>query len=166
MTPRIDPAEYALGLLDGADLAEARRLEERDPAFASEVRALVGVGARLTALEADEWESRSEKLSVHFPYLFVTMGRACLLGAMHREPAAKFIPGAPCSSECRKYAVEFRLPVPGENGAEKDLLNLGNAYYHAVPSSVAGRILGRISSSRKVDRIVVTVPSDGHGWRK
>lgn len=57
MTPRIDPAEYALGLLDGADLAEARRLEERDPAFASEVRALVGVGARLTALEADEWDA-------------------------------------------------------------------------------------------------------------
>jgi len=57
MTPRIDPAEYALGLLDGADLAEARRLEERDPAFAAEVRALVGVGARLTALEGDEWDA-------------------------------------------------------------------------------------------------------------
>ena len=57
MTPRIDPAEYALGLLDGADLAEARRLEESDPAFAAEVRALGGVGARLSALEADEWDA-------------------------------------------------------------------------------------------------------------
>jgi hypothetical protein len=84
---------------------------------------------------------------------------------MHSEPAAKFVPGAPCRSECRKYAVEFRLPVPGENGAEKYLLNLGNAYYHAVPSSVTGRILGRISSSRRVDRIVFTVPPDGNGWR-
>lgn len=119
----------------------------------------------LQPLEADEWESRPEKLSVHFPYLFVTMGRACLLGAMHGGPAAKFVPGAPCREECRKYAVEFRLPAPGENGAEKNLLNLGNAYYHAVPSSVTGRILGRISSSRRVDRIVFTVPPDGNGWR-
>ena len=51
MTPRIDPAEYALGLLEGSHLAEAQRLEASDPAFAAEVRALVGVGARLTALE-------------------------------------------------------------------------------------------------------------------
>jgi hypothetical protein len=112
----------------------------------------------LQPLEADEWESRSEKLSIHFPYLFVTMGRACLLGSMHRESAEKFVPGAPCRSECREYAVEFRVPVPGGNGTEKDLLNLGNAYYHAVPPSVAERILGRISTSRQVDRIVLTIP--------
>ncbi len=122
-----------------------------------------GIGRRevdpfLQPLEADEWENRSEKLSVHFPYLFVTMGRACLLGAMHREPAEKFVPGAPCLSECRKYAVEFRLPVPGGNGAGKNLLNLGNAYYHAVPSSVIERILGLLPSHRQVDRLVVTVP--------
>ena len=55
MTSRIDPAEYALGLLDGVDLAEARRLEASDPAFAAEVRALSAVGARLSTLEADEW---------------------------------------------------------------------------------------------------------------
>jgi hypothetical protein len=120
----------------------------------------------LQPLEADEWENRSEKLSVHFPYLFVTMGRACLLGAMHRDPAEKFVPGAPCRSECRKYTVEFRLPVPGGNGAGKNLLNLGNAYYHAVPSSVTERILGFLPSRRQVDRIVVTVPADGHGWQK
>ena len=53
----IDPAEYALGLLDGADLAEARRREAEDPAFASEVRALAQVGTRLDALEADEWDA-------------------------------------------------------------------------------------------------------------
>jgi hypothetical protein len=120
----------------------------------------------LQPLEADEWENRSEKLSVHFPYLFVTMGRACLLGAMHRDPAEKFLPGAPCRSECRKYTVEFRLPVPGGNGAGKNLLNLGNAYYHAVPSSVTERILGFLPSRRQVDRIVVTVPTDGDGWHK
>jgi len=130
-----------------------------------------GIGRRevdpfLQPLEADEWENRSEKISVHFPYLFVTMGRACLLGAMHGEPAERFAPGAPCRLECRKYAVEFRLPVPGGNGAVKNLLNRGNAYYHTVPPSVTERILERLSSSRQVDRIVVTVAADGHGWRK
>jgi hypothetical protein len=130
-----------------------------------------GIGRRevdpfLQPLEADEWGCRSEKISVHVPYLFVTMGRACLLGAMHRDPGEKFVPGAPCRSECRAYAVEFRLPVPGGSGEVKHLLNRGNAYYHAVPSPVLGRILGRLPSSRQVDRVVVTVPADPHGERK
>jgi hypothetical protein len=145
---------------------EARAALCRSGELAPGFRALMeryGIGRRevdpfLQPLEADEWENRSEKVSVHFPYLFVTMGRACLLGAMHGEPAEKFVPGAPCRSECRKYAVEFRLPVPGGNGAEKNLLSLGNAYYHAVPSSVTERILGQVPSRRQVDRIVVTVP--------
>jgi len=113
----------------------------------------------LQPLEEREWEDRTEKLAVHLPYLFVTMGRACLLGAMHRGAAGKFVPGAPCRSECRKYAVEFLLPVPGESGAGKPLLNLGNAYYHAVPPSVAERILGLLPSRPQVDRIVFTVPA-------
>lgn len=113
----------------------------------------------LQPLEEREWEDRTEMLSVHFPYLFVTMGRACLLGAMHREAAGKFVPGAPCRAECRKYAVEFLLPVPGESGAGKRLLNLGNAYYHAVPPSVAGKIMDLLPSRPRVDRIVVTVPA-------
>ena len=154
----------------GAARAALCRSGELAPGF----RALMeryGIGRRevdpfLQPLEADEWENRSEKLSVHLPYLFVTMGRACLLGSMHREPADKFIPGASCRSECRKYAVLFRLPVPGGNGAEKNLLNLGNAYYHAVPPSVTGRILGLLPSRRQVDRIVVTVPAGAHGGRK
>lgn len=53
----IDPAEYALGLLEGPELAEARRREAQDPAFAAEVRALAQVGTRLDALEADEWDA-------------------------------------------------------------------------------------------------------------
>jgi hypothetical protein len=130
-----------------------------------------GIGRReidpfLQPLEEGEWEDRREKLSIHLPYQFVTMGRACLLGAMHRESTGKFIPGASCRSECRKYAVEFRLPVPGGNGAGKHLLNRGNAYYHAVPSPVTERILGLLPSRRQVDRIVVTVPDDGRGGRE
>ena len=40
MTRRIDPAEYALGLLEGADLAAGATPRGEDPAFAAEVRAL------------------------------------------------------------------------------------------------------------------------------
>jgi hypothetical protein len=130
-----------------------------------------GIGRReidpfLQPLEEGEWEDHPSMLSIHLPYQFVTMGRACLLGAMHREATGRFIPGASCRLECRKYAVEFRLPVAGGNGAGKSLLNRGNAYYHAVPASVTERILGRLPFRRQVDRIVVTVPDDGRGGRK
>lgn len=54
---RVDPAAYALGLLEGEDLLEARRLEAEDPAFAAEVRSFGQVGARLDALQADEWDA-------------------------------------------------------------------------------------------------------------
>ena len=79
MTPRIDPAEYALGLLDGTDLAEARRLEASDPAFAAEVRALSGVGARLNALGADEWDQAGP------PPLRVDTAPAAVSGAQPRR---------------------------------------------------------------------------------
>jgi hypothetical protein len=145
------------------------RSGERAPGF-RDLMERYGIGRReidpfLQPLEVDEWENRAGKLSVHFPYLFVTMGRACLLGAMHREPVEKFVPGAPCRTECRKYAVEFRLPDPGGGGAEKNLLSLGNAYYHAVPPFVLERILGLLPSCRQLDRIVVTVPAGAAGDR-
>ncbi len=56
MTWSIDPAHYALGLLDGCDLARARQLKERNLAFAAESRALAAVSARLSTLDADEWD--------------------------------------------------------------------------------------------------------------
>lgn len=126
-----------------------------------------GIGRReidpfLQPLEDAEWEDRTEKLSVHLPYLFVTMGRSCLLGAMHREREDKFIAGAPCRSECRAYAIEFRFPDPAGNDEGKRLLELGNALYHAVPQPVLERILAHIPVRGKLDRIVLTLPvADG-----
>ena len=111
----------------------------------------------LQPLEEDEWEGRGERLSVHLPYQFVTMGRACLPAAMHRDATGKFVPGGPCRSECAKYAVEFRVPVPGGNGAGRHLITLGNALYHAVPPHVTERVLARLPSAGRVDRVVVTV---------
>jgi hypothetical protein len=130
-----------------------------------------GIGRReidpfLQPLEEDEWEGRGEWLSVHLPYQFVTMGRGCLPAAMHLEGKGKFVAGGPCRTECTKYAVEFRVPVPGGNGAGRHLLSLGNALYHAVPPHVSERVLARLPSRERVDRVVVTVPPDGRGWRK
>jgi hypothetical protein len=123
-----------------------------------------GIGRReidpfLQPLEEDEWEGRGERLSVHLPYQFVTMGRGCLPAAMHREGKGKFVAGGPCGTECAKYAVEYRVPVPGGNGTGRHLLSLGNALYHAVPPHVSERVLSRLPSRGRVDRIVVTIPT-------
>ena len=123
-----------------------------------------GIGRReidpfLQPLEEDEWEGRGERLSVHLPYQFVTMGRGCLPAAMHAEGKGRFVAGGPCRSECAKYAVEFRVPVPGGNGAGRHLLALGNALYHAVPPHVVERVLARLSPREGVDRVVVAVPA-------
>jgi hypothetical protein len=138
------------------------RSGELAPGF-RELMRRYGLGRReidpyLQPLEEAEWEDRTEKLSVHLPYLFVTMGRSCLPGAMHREREDKFIPGAPCRSECRSHAIEFQLPDPGGNGGGKRLLGLGNAFYHAVPPTVMERILALLPARRSVDRIVLTLP--------
>ena len=138
------------------------RSGELAPGF-RELMKRYGLGRReidpyLQPLESAEWEDRTEKLSVHLPYLFVTMGRSCLPGAMHREKADRFVPGAPCRSECRSHAIEFQLPEPGGNGGGKRLLGLGNAIYHAVHPPVVERILALIPSLRSVDRIVLTLP--------
>ena len=111
----------------------------------------------LQPLEEDEWEGRDERLSVHLPYQFVTMGRGCLPAAMHGEGKGRFVAGGPCRTECAKYAVEFRVPIPEGNGAGRRLLSLGNALYHAVPPHVVERVLARLSSRERVDRVVVAV---------
>lgn len=123
-----------------------------------------GIGRReidpfLQPLEGDEWEGRGERLSVHLPYQFVTMGRGCLPAAMHVGGNGRFVAGGPCRTECAEYAVEFRVPVPGGNGAGRHLLSLGNALYHAVPPHVVERALARLSSRERVDRVVVAVPA-------
>jgi hypothetical protein len=125
-----------------------------------------GIGRReidpfLQPLEEDEWGGRDERLSVHLPYQFVTMGRGCLPAAMHGEGKGRFVAGGPCRTECAKYAVEFRVPVPGGNGAGRHLLTLGNALYHAVPPHVVERVLAGLSSRARVDRVVVAVPAAG-----
>lgn len=125
-----------------------------------------GIGRReidpfLQPLEEDEWEGRGERLSVHLPFQFVTMGRGCLPAAMHGKGKGKFVAGGPCLKECAKYAVEFRVPGPGGNGAGRHLLSLGNALYHAVPPHVSERVLARLPSGGRVDRIVVTVATVG-----
>lgn len=113
----------------------------------------------LQPLEEDEWGGHGERLSVHLPYQFVTMGRGCLPAAMHQEGKGRFAAGSPCRTECAKYSVEFRVPVPGGNGAGRHLLSLGNALYHAVPPHVSERALALLPSRARVDRIVVTVPA-------
>jgi hypothetical protein len=117
----------------------------------------------LQPLEDAEWEDRTERLSVHLPYLFVTMGRSCLLGSMHRERKDKFLAGAPCRMECRAHAIEFRFPDPAGSGEGKRLLELGNALYHAVPQTVMDRILALVPVRRNLDRIVLTLPVAGGG---
>lgn len=125
-----------------------------------------GIGRReidpfLQPMEEEEWEGRDERLSIHLPYQFVTMGRSCLPAAMHQEKKERFLADGPCRTECAKYAVEFRVPVPGGNGAGRHLLSLGNALYHAVPPHVAEGVLSRLAVRKRVDRVVVAVPATG-----
>jgi hypothetical protein len=141
------------------------RSGELAPGFRT-LMARYGIGRReidpfLQPLEEAEWEGRGERLSVHLPYQFVTMGRGCLPAAMHAEEKGKFVAGGPCRTECAKYAVEFRVPVPGGNGAGRHLLSLGNALYHAVPPHVSERVLARLPSGGRVDRIIVTFMTGG-----
>ena len=117
----------------------------------------------LQPLEEEEWRGRPERISVHLPYLFVTMGRSCLLGAMHRERKEMFAPGGPCRMECRGHSVEFQLPDPGGKGEGKRLLALGNGFYHEVPPQVVDRILDRLSAHPQADRVVLSRLASGGG---
>jgi hypothetical protein len=117
----------------------------------------------LQPLEEEEWQGRPERVSVHLPYLFVTMGRSCLLGAMHRERTEMFAPGGRCRMECRGHTVEFQLPDPGGKGGGKRLLALGNGFYHEVPPPVVERLLARLSAHPQADRVVLSRLAAGGG---
>lgn len=113
----------------------------------------------LQPLPEEEWEGRPESLSVYLPYLFVTMGRSCLLAAFGRNRENMFVPGAECLRECRRYAVEFQIPDVGGAGRGTRLVQLGNAVYHALPAPDIERVVARVARSGRADRIVVTIPA-------
>jgi hypothetical protein len=104
-----------------------------------------------------EWRGCSESITVHLPYLFVTCGRACLVGGRGRERRDKFVPGGDCAFECRTEAIE--LEVPAGDGRSTRLLSLGNGLYHAVPPATASRHLEDLAPVRPVDRVVLLVPA-------
>lgn len=56
MSERIDPGEYLLGELSGAQLAEAERLLREDESFRAEVERLRPVVSRLEELPPQAWE--------------------------------------------------------------------------------------------------------------
>ena len=112
----------------------------------------------LQPLEESEWGRGPERLSLHLPYLFVTMGRSCLPGSMHLPREDRFVAGASCQFECRRHAIEFRLPGAAGNGGGKRLIGLGNGFYHAVSPHVVDRLLAAIADRPGVDRIVLALP--------
>jgi hypothetical protein len=104
-----------------------------------------------------EWRGGAERLSLHLPYLFVTCGRACIVGGRGRPRQDKFIPGGDCGFECRGEAIE--LDVPAGDARRTRLLALGNALYHPIPSKTASRHLDELAPARPVDRVVLLVPA-------
>jgi hypothetical protein len=104
-----------------------------------------------------EWRGCSERLTLHLPYLFVTCGRACLVGGRGRDRREKFVPGGDCGFECLTDAIE--LEVPGGDGRSARLLALGNGLYHAVPAATASRHLEDLAPALPVDRVVLLVPA-------
>lgn len=151
------PAAARAALCGSGELAPGfRRLMERYRIGRREIDPF------LQPLGEEEYEGRTEKLSVHLPWQFVTAGRACLPGSLHREREGKFLPGAPCREECRRLAVEFRLPLPdAEPGEGRSLLALGNALYHPVQPPILERSLALLRDGGRADRVVLTLPSAG-----
>ncbi len=130
----VDPAAYVLGLLEGEDLREARRLETESPEFAAEVRALAQVGVRLDALEVDEWDAVGPpplRLDVAAPQTKPRPRRSWLAGVDGAEPGI-IMPGtfllgsayyqeiAPDVALDRAYHAEMDLEVEVPAGTFDD----------------------------------------------
>lgn len=145
------PAARAALCQSGAATRGYRRLLERYGISRREVDPV------LQPVAPAEWHGGGERLTLHLPYLFVTCGRACLVGGRGRDRREKFVPGGGCEYECCTDAIE--LEVPAGDGRTTPLLALGNGLYHPVSAVIAARHVEGLAPALPVDRVVLLVPA-------
>ncbi|MEW5946514.1 MAG: hypothetical protein AB1742_09980 [bacterium] len=91
----------------------------------------------------------SFRLSLHYPWVYITSSRICEMGAMGLDRDEKFTPGGECGFECRRYIAQWDLAAPR---ASDRIFNVGNTVFMICGLSREGLV--KYAASCRIDRVV------------
>ncbi len=102
------------------------------------------------------------RLSVHAPFGFVTTGRICRIGNLHRPMEHKFAAGHTCARECLAYWCEL-TPGRGPDEAKMSIFQRGNTIFYRHTTAMDEALAGAIAAG-SIDRLVIS--GDWHADRR
>ena len=100
------------------------------------------------------------RVSAWLPFGMAASGRICLVHALGRPAAGRFVPTRRCDAPCRRYEAELRPPwaqrlaVAGEPAARARFLLKGNTHFYELEGEPLRAELEWAHTSAPVDRIV------------
>jgi len=98
-------------------------------------------------------EKRSSlRVSLHFPWVYITSSRMCEMGSMHLQKNRKFIPGGGCAMECKEYISHWDTAWPT---ASEGLLNTGNTVF--MVCDMTADALNNYIHANRIDRVVFSL---------
>ncbi len=102
------------------------------------------------------------RLSVHAPFGFVTTGRICRIGNLHRPVEHKFAAGHTCARECLAYWCELS-PGRGPDEAKMSIFQRGNTIFYRHTTAM-NEALAAAMAAGSMDRLVIS--GDWHADRR
>lgn len=102
---------------------------------------------------APDLSSLPFEVAFYFPYGFVTTGRQCMIGSLHREQSARFRPGRRCQRECQSYFTEHRFNGTALSTKGTAFYQSGNTFFYSPRSDVLESFLQQ-AEARGVARVI------------
>ena len=97
------------------------------------------------------------RVTAWLPFGMAVSGRICLVHALGRPAAGRFVPPRSCDAPCRRYEAELQPPwtLPrADSGGEARFLLKGNTHFYRLAGEDLDRALEWAHTSPPVDRIV------------
>jgi hypothetical protein len=96
---------------------------------------------------------RGVRVSVYFPFGFISTSRVCMAAGLHYRKPDKFQPGAECRHECQAHLVEYTYTNSPFGNRDQRFYLKGNSYFY-LHSETMLRTLAEQAASGRIARLV------------
>ena len=93
------------------------------------------------------------RVSVYFPFGFISTSRVCMAAGLHYRKPDKFQPGADCRHECQTHLVEYAYTNSPFGNRDQKFYLKGNSYFYLHSESML-RGLAEQAAGGRIARLV------------
>ncbi len=91
---------------------------------------------------------RGVRVSVYFPFGFISTSRVCMAAGLHYRKPNKFQPGAECRHECQAHLVEYTYTNSPFGNRDQKFYLKGNSYFYLHSEAMLSALAEQAASGR------------------